>query len=185
MTTDRVPKTPGEGVTIQASSIHEAARQKFPEINRWWVTTHLSVGTLLKVPKPIPQDCKCEHQNSDGKFCELPAEFEHLTVFVLSNSKGAGKIATIRKVRICSACLYTSSSAALSGMMDPEFYQSAETNDGDDDPDSMYLFAERMDYLQTNMPEIVKTLGTEKPEILHQINMQVTEFDHKEQKHNK
>jgi hypothetical protein len=171
----RSPRIPGNTVTIKGDLLYKKACEAVPDIDSWWINSPVSIDSMRRI-KGTGHACKhkpAKPPNTVGG-CYNHAEFEIVTVFIVPST---GEVATVRSLAICSVCLYNSMSAALVHMTAPDFYDKVvKRNDDDDDPDSMYLIAERMDFLQYYMQEVVKVLRTERPDVFEEINKSVGEF---------
>lgn len=177
----RKPKIPSDKVGLPVDQAYEAACRLIPEIDEWWFSVHTCLVSMVPIERKddllksmsfsrsdMPLGEQCTLRDLNGEMCERPADFIVVSVFIIP---GTGTIAGRRLRAHCSQCLYLGMSRAITHMTSPEFYDASDDlKDGEEKGDGMYLIAERSDFLQKQLPRVVKMLKDKDPEVLNRLN---------------
>lgn len=182
----RNPAIPGDGVSIPVHELKETIKQTIPNIDRWWISSYNSITTLYPYYLAstldwnnkinfykISKECtNFIEEDSQGKIarisaatslsaarpqtihkCLYPVDFIQVSGWLWQ-----GEIINIRARAYCSKCLYDIISDTLGKLMDADFYDRVEEKLKNNNDNFLYIISERLNYLQSNLPMVVKIM---------------------------
>lgn len=171
----RRPFEPGDEVTIPVEKSYNTVCKAFPEVQSWWFGIHSVLQTVIPVNAApdiegidFTKIERCSMANRSGQLCNKKPDFYLIAAIV--DPDHSDKCGGARVRGMCSECLYLAMSTSLAGMTDPEFFEEASKVSDVDNPDWMYLVAERSNFLETHLPMVLEHLEENDPEALESLN---------------